>query len=106
MGVDGTTTNPVSFTALGFKLGETSELTLSGFDALDASASEISNLQMWFIVCDTLYGVPWHVKVNENATFDSATRNLTVTLPAEATEKANGEPYEAFFIRGIDNKAQ
>ena len=101
LGVDGTTTNPVSFTALGFKPGETSEFTLSGFDVFDASASEISNLQMWFIVCDTLYGKPWHVKVDQNATYDKGTKKLKVKLPAAATE-----PYEAFFIRGIDNKGE
>ena len=95
-------TNSVSFTAVAFKPGATSTFTLAGFEA---STQEITDLQMWFVVCETLNGTPWRVQVNEAARFDSATGELTVTLPPEATlKKPDGEPYSSLFILGIDNK--
>ena len=95
-------TNSVSFTAVAFKPGATSTFTLAGFEA---SMQEITDLQMWFVVCETLNGTPWRVQVNEAARFDSATGELTVTLPPEATlKKPDGEPYSSLFILGIDNK--
>ena len=96
--VDSTTgeTNSVSFTAIDFTPGEACTFTM---DEFEASGSAISGLQMWFVVCDTLGGETRRVKVNENATYNSMTKELTVTLPATATANKT-----SFFILGIDNK--
>ena len=91
-------TNGVSFTAIDFKPGEASTFTLSGFDA---STQQIPDFGMWFIVGDTLDGAQERVKVDGNAVFNSQTGELTVTLPATATQNKS-----SFFIFGIDNKAQ
>lgn len=95
-------TNSVSFAAVAFKPGATCTFTLAGFEA---STQDITDLQMWLVVCETLGGTPWRVPVSETARFDAATGALTVTLPPEATlKKPDGEPYSSFFILGIDNK--
>ena len=94
-------TNSVSFAAVAFKPGETCTFTLNGFEA---STQNITDLQMWLVVCETLGGAPRHVPVSKTARFDAATGALTVTLPPEATKKPDGEPYSSFFILGIDNK--
>ena len=95
-------TNSVSFAAVAFKPGATCTFTLNGFEA---SAQDITDLQMWLVVCEMLGGTPWRVPVSKTARFDAATGALTVTLPPEATlKKPDGEPYSSFFILGIDNK--
>ena len=95
-------TNSVYFAAVAFKPGATCTFTLAGFEA---STQDITDLQMWLVVCETLGGTPWRVPVSETARFDAATGALTVTLPPEATlKKPDGEPYSSFFILGIDNK--
>jgi hypothetical protein len=95
-------TNSVSFTTLGFRPGAVSTFTLSGFDA---TASAIADLQMWFVVGETIGGTRWYEKVNTSATYNSGV--LTVTLPGTATtDKSSGGPYRTFFIFGVDNKAQ
>lgn len=95
-------TNSVRFAAVAFKPGAACTFTLNGFEA---STQDITDLQMWLVVCETLGGTPWHVQVDKAARFDAATGALTVTLPPEATlKKPDGEPYSSFFILGIDNK--
>jgi len=91
-------TNSVVFTALNFKPGETCTFTLSGFDS---STQEIPDFNMWFVVCDELGGELDYVKANPSATFDSDHGELTVSLPASATEGK-----DSFFILGIDNKGK
>ena len=90
-------TNEVRFTAVDFKPGEVSTFTLSGFDV--SSLQEASPLGMWFVVSDTPDGAKRHEPVS--ATLDPNTTNLTVTLPAAATQSKG-----SLFIFGVDNKAQ
>jgi hypothetical protein len=89
-------TNKVAFTAVDFKPGAASTLTMSGFTAPEG---EISNLQMWFLVSYALGDEPTHVKADTTANYESG--ELTVTLPSAATE---GQ--DSFFVHGIDNKAE
>jgi hypothetical protein len=95
-------TNDVAFTVVDFKPGSTCSFALSGFEA---DGSGVAGLKMWFVVCDTLSGTPWHVAVDENATYDSETKVLTVSLPSSATKK-DGKTLGSFFIFGIDNKGE
>ena len=90
-------TNSVSFTSIDFKPGETSTFVLNGFDV--SSVQDGAPLGMWFIVSDTIGGLPRHEAVS--ATLDSNTKALTVTLPATATENK-----KSLFIIGIDNKSE
>jgi hypothetical protein len=89
-------TNSVRFTSVDFKPGEVSTFVMSGFDV--SSLQEASPLGMWFIVSDTPNGTKRHEPVS--ASLDSNT-NLTVTLPATATQNKS-----SLFIFGVDNKAQ
>ena len=100
LGVDDATgeTNRVAFTAVDLRPGAKSALTLTGFTA---EAEEVAGLEMWLVVCDTLGGAPWRVKVDAAARFDAATGALTVTLPEAATRRADGEAHGTLFVFGV-----
>ena len=93
-------TNGVAFTALDFRPGAQSTFSLSGFDS---TAESITTLTMWFEVSETLTGSRWYERVEATATYDTATRILTVTLPAGATMNGAGA-YDTYFIHGIYNE--
>ncbi len=86
-------TNSVRFTAIGFKPGDVSTFTMSGF--APSTLKEPEEFHMWFVVCDSLGGEVEY-KAVDFVKFESG--ELTVTLPAEATQNK-----DALFIIGIDN---
>ena len=89
-------TNSVAFTSVDFRPGEASSFTMSGFEAAN---EEISGLQLWLVTRESLDGSHQYKAVEGTATYDTGTNELTVTLPAEATEDM-----DSFFVLGIDNK--
>ena len=91
-------TNAVEFVTIDFKPGDACSFSLKGFEATDTN---ISNLQMWFVVGETLGGPRTHVKVSKNATYNETDKELIVTLPATETQGKS-----SFFIFGIDNKGE
>jgi len=91
-------TNSVEFVTIDFKPGDACSFSLKGFEA---TGTNISNLQMWFVVGETLGGPRAHVKVSTNATYNETDKELIVTLPATATQGKS-----SFFIFGIDNKGE
>ena len=91
-------TNTIRFTSVDFRPGETSTFVLSGFDVSDVSTSE-TPLTMSLVVRDTLGGTDRRESVNATLNANASTTNLTVTLPAAATQNK-----DSLFIIGIDNK--
>ena len=91
-------TNSVEFVTIDFKPGDACSFSLKGFEA---NSTDISSLQMWFVVGETLGGPRAHVKVSKNATYNETDKELIVTLPATETQGKS-----SFFIFGIDNKGE
>ena len=53
--------------------------------------------------CRSSRGCDFKIQIEATATYDTATRILTVTLPAGATMNGAGA-YDTYFIHGIYNE--
>ena len=90
----------VTFTASDIKPGSDSKFTFSGVYSVKEN---LTALNMYLIVSETLTGPTWNVPVNESATYNLETGELTVTLPSKEMRDKEGNAYQSFFIRGISN---